>query len=30
MKSYEYVYIKGRSARGENGELKCKEFCVYV
>ena len=20
----------GKSARGENGELKCNEFCVYV
>ena len=30
-KIYIYIYIKGHiSARGENGELKCNEFCVYV
>ena len=23
-------YIKGKSARGEHGELKCKKYCVYV
>ena len=24
-----YMY-RGKSARGENSELKCKEFCIYV
>ena len=31
MYVYIYIYIyMGRSVRSDNGELKCKEFCVYV